>query len=357
MYVDERAAWTGVHPDDGVPIRVDAGSFHGVPVYFRIEAPWDLVDNRNAVPFGGGGFGLAFSVFGAGVIATSFILAWINLRRHRGDRVGALRCGGVILIAAFLAVTIDANHALFASYESKLLWISLGFALTYAALLAVMYLALEPYVRRRWPDRLISWARLVSGNWRSPMVGRDILLGIAGGLANTCISLWWPTLPALFGKATKGHFPNTSMLLDNVMRPFAHVAFSLAQGVMAGLGMMVTLVVFTILLRRRSWGVAAVFIVFFYIFTFASRVWWMLPAFALISGIYSILISRVGLVSICAAHFTFSCTFFPPVPDALAWYTMRGIIPLLFVVALAIWAFRASLGGQSPFGNLKLDDA
>jgi hypothetical protein len=356
MYVEERAAWTGAH-DDGVPIRVEAGTFHGIPVYFRIEAPWDLVDNTSSVPFGGPGFNVAFGVAWAIVVATGLILAWINLRRRRGDRVGALRCGVVTFIATFLAVTIDANHVLSVAYEVKLLSTAVGIALVYAAKLGVIYLALEPYVRRRWPDRLISWARLVSGNWRSPMIGRDVLLGIAGGLGETCISLWWSTLPALAGHSTKGHFVSTSILLDNPLRPFAHVAFGVTQGLLAGLGFMIALVVCTILLRRRSFGVAAIFILCFFIFTFASRAWWMLPAFVLISALYTILVSRVGLVAMSAAHFTFICTFFPPAPDAIAWYTMRGLIPLLFVTALAIWAFRTSLGGQSAFGNLALDDA
>ena len=37
-------------------------------------------------------------------------------------------------------------------------------ALLVAALFCLLYIAVEPYVRRRWPDRLISWTRLVSGD-------------------------------------------------------------------------------------------------------------------------------------------------------------------------------------------------
>ena len=43
------------------------------------------------------------------------------------------------------------------------------------------YVAIEPIVRRRWPDLLISWTRLVSGRFRDPLVGRDALAGILGG--------------------------------------------------------------------------------------------------------------------------------------------------------------------------------
>src|SRR5207237_9972644 len=52
-----------------------------------------------------------------------------------------------------------------------------------AAILWLVYMALEPYVRRYSPDMLMSWNRLLSGRFRDPRVGRDILVGIAAGLA------------------------------------------------------------------------------------------------------------------------------------------------------------------------------
>ena len=39
------------------------------------------------------------------------------------------------------------------------------------------YVALEPFVRRLWPDVLISWSRLLSGRLQDPLVGRDLLIG------------------------------------------------------------------------------------------------------------------------------------------------------------------------------------
>ena len=45
----------------------------------------------------------------------------------------------------------------------------------------VVYLALEPYVRRTWPVILITWSRLVSGQLRDPLVGRDLLVARSPG--------------------------------------------------------------------------------------------------------------------------------------------------------------------------------
>ncbi len=41
----------------------------------------------------------------------------------------------------------------------------------------MIYIALEPSVRRYWPRLLISWSRLMAGDFRDPMVGRDLLVG------------------------------------------------------------------------------------------------------------------------------------------------------------------------------------
>src|SRR4029079_10529515 len=43
------------------------------------------------------------------------------------------------------------------------------------------YLASEPYVRRFWPTVLISWQRLVDGQWRDSLVARDLALGLLIG--------------------------------------------------------------------------------------------------------------------------------------------------------------------------------
>ena len=66
-------------------------------------------------------------------------------------------------------------------------------------MLWIVYLALEPYVRRFWPDGILGWTRLLSGYVRDPRVGRDLLtgcvIGTVMGLLDGAIDL----LPPLFG--------------------------------------------------------------------------------------------------------------------------------------------------------------
>ena len=41
--------------------------------------------------------------------------------------------------------------------------------------------SLEPHLRRVWPRTMISWTRLLSGQVRDPLVGRDVLIGMSWG--------------------------------------------------------------------------------------------------------------------------------------------------------------------------------
>ena len=49
----------------------------------------------------------------------------------------------------------------------------------FATLVWTVYLALEPFVRRYWPQTLISWTRILSGRMQDGAVGRDVLVGSA----------------------------------------------------------------------------------------------------------------------------------------------------------------------------------
>ena len=49
-------------------------------------------------------------------------------------------------------------------------------------LIWTIYLALEPLVRRHWPQVLVSWTNVLTGRAADPVVGRDVLIGVALGV-------------------------------------------------------------------------------------------------------------------------------------------------------------------------------
>ena len=70
----------------------------------------------------------------------------------------------------------------------------------FAAMIWIFYLAIEPYVRRFWPETLVAWGRVLDGRFRDPMVGRHILIGALAGMGVTLL-ISMPDLVRVFGMA------------------------------------------------------------------------------------------------------------------------------------------------------------
>src|SRR5262249_9127499 len=71
--------------------------------------------------------------------------------------------------------------------EAGVVFFALRDALMFGAIFWVLYMAFEPYVRRRSPRMLISWSRLLAGQWRDPLVGADLLAGCVIGTIAICV--------------------------------------------------------------------------------------------------------------------------------------------------------------------------
>ena len=63
-----------------------------------------------------------------------------------------------------------------------LMMLAIAAALLIGGVVWTLYMAIEPWIRRRWPHAIISWSRLISGQVRDPLVGRDVLIGVALGV-------------------------------------------------------------------------------------------------------------------------------------------------------------------------------
>src|SRR5262249_54676482 len=114
-------------------------------------------------------------------------LAAGNLRRQRGDRRGAFRlaafvfCVQMTLWAARAHLTIS-----FGTFGIFLM--ALATSAFYGVMMWIVYVSLEPYVGRRWPQALISWSAALIGRFRDAVVGRDVLIGCAVGAALSVVT-------------------------------------------------------------------------------------------------------------------------------------------------------------------------
>jgi serine/threonine-protein kinase len=60
-------------------------------------------------------------------------------------------------------------------------------SLTHAFEQWVLYVALEPFVRRYYPHVLVSWKRVLAGKFLNAQVGRDVLVGVVAALTLTLL--------------------------------------------------------------------------------------------------------------------------------------------------------------------------
>ena len=63
----------------------------------------------------------------------------------------------------------------------------------------LVYLAIEPFVRRSWPTMLVGWSRALAGQLRDAVVGRDLIVGTASGVVLTAITQIDALVPGLMG--------------------------------------------------------------------------------------------------------------------------------------------------------------
>jgi hypothetical protein len=190
MYADTRAAWTGTLPDlPGTAIRIEAAAWQGKPVSWDILVPAWSDYSTAVVPSVQIPPGIGNNT--AGILIACIILlplgagpaffARRNLRMGRGDRNRAARLS-VFVVSVFVVAWLFEEHHVAATAELELFAQSAAACLLITGWFWLTYIALEPFVRRRWPGVLVGWSRLLARKYRDPLVGRDLLVGCLAGV-------------------------------------------------------------------------------------------------------------------------------------------------------------------------------
>jgi hypothetical protein len=271
----------------------------------------------------------------------------MNLRLGRGDRRNATRLALFVLASLIVASVLQIPRISVASFlESPYL----------AVLIWILYISLEPFVRRRWPQILVSWTRLLSGNWRDPLVARDILVGCAAGVLTRCIMHFsYNVLPPLIGKA---EFARPSLIsLDAVLGSRFFLAEFPARtvgSIFIGLFVACLLYVMKILLRNQKAAIAASVVVLALAIQ-PGNVWAVLLTLIEASLAYFVLI-RFGLLAVVLIEFSSFVIMAFPITFQSAWYTGYGYAALAIFAAIVLYAFYTSLGGRPIFGTPRFDD-
>ena len=194
-FADERKAWTGTLPGTTIAVKIEAAGYRGRPMQFEIVAPWTPAarDPGRANRPGGNN-----AIFIYVLLAGAAYAAWRNVRRGRADMAGAFRLAAFTFFL-ILSIWIIGQHVEDVADEQQRFFTSVGLALFIAAALYLLYLGLEPFVRRSWPTMLVGWSRLLAGRIRDPLIGRDVLVGAAMGASLALLNLATDVLPPMVG--------------------------------------------------------------------------------------------------------------------------------------------------------------
>ena len=230
-YADERRAWTGSMPGTAIPIRIEAAAYRGRAVLFELVGPWTAAPRDTVTPPSAGG---GNPVLIAALLIGAVFAARANLKSGRADRRGAFRLAifeFVIMQAAWLA----GYHVSDAANEQQRFFIVTGVSLFLGATVWLIYLGLEPFVRRSSPLVLIGWSRLLSGRLRDSLVGRDVLVGIALGTVSAYLNFMPFDLPHRLGWPEPQPFPVLTGALDGMRFFLADVFQGLNSGLQSAL--------------------------------------------------------------------------------------------------------------------------
>jgi hypothetical protein len=388
---DARWAWTGVLPDrPDVAMRIEASAYRGTPVSWRMFVPsWNPPSTR-ATPLSPGseettpetasidicewtratpslpnpgesaGNVVRVAVF-LGCLAGALFFARRNLRLGRGDRRGAASLAWFAFGTTLLAWVFGEHHVPTAG-ELDRFAAALGVALWNAGFLWLAYTALEPFVRRRWPGLLIVWNRVIAGRFRDPLVGRELLVGCVVGVVWALLNFLrypvaeWSGAPSM--EPSVGVYLGTLYLFSGVHAIVAGVSGLLGFSMWAGFGSL-SLIFLLRFMLRRTWAAAIAYPVIMganFATGFGSPLinWTFL---LLLLSLLTFVLLRFGPLAFAAAlAFASVLMSFPITMQLSAWYFGIGLTGLGLLLAVTLYGFYTSLGGQPLFGRATLEE-
>jgi hypothetical protein len=342
------------------PITLHASWLGGRVERFWIDAPWgtsrDPFALKSSLKVDEADRWLTLVFFTIVPILAAVLFAVRNLRAGRGDRRGALRFAlftFVIYLIGHAVVLSVSGLGLGAALEILLRQAPIGHALLHCVIVWFLYMALEPYLRRIWPRVMVSWARLVSGRLRDPMIGRDILVAFALLSVNIAVTL---TTRALIRRPLGTERFNGGVIdcLSGISAAISGITVSTASVPQIVMAYFTILLIFRVLFRRNWAAVAGAALLFggFFFVANASREGPIASAIGtgvMLAG-FTFVVLRFGFLAALISGFLMqNLGNVIWTTDLSAWYSGRMLLPVTLFGALMVYGFLISLGGRSIF--------
>jgi hypothetical protein len=284
------------------------------------------------------------------LIAAAAVVARRHYRGGRSDRVGARRLAAAMGATTIAGWVLAGTHVPDAAQELNRFFAQVGEALFVAALAWTLYVALEPYGRRLWPESLKGWARLLSGHVRDARVGRDILIGAAVGAGAHIVAMASDPISAMMTHSVPVvSGPDVDLLASArfVTGQLLSVVFTAVFNAMWCIFLIVGLKV----LLRRMWLAIAAALAFYLLLSVPGAVWSSTaPVVTAVTVVISVVLMigaviRFGLLVGAAAFlFRFVLSGTPWSVTFTDWRSSTSILVftvLAAIVAAAAWAASA----------------
>ena len=358
VYSDARAAWTGTLAErPEFPMRIEAAAYRGKPVYFGLIGPWtrpERMQPYHSTTVERVGL-VIFIVVLLSLLVVGALLARRNLRLGRGDRRGASRLAAFVFAAWGVGWFFGAHHVPNFS-EFGLFVECLAWGLAWSCFMWVLYIALEPYVRRRWPATLVSWSRLLAGGFRDPLVGRDVLAGCF--LAPFTIALgrlpWF--VPSWLGHPPPQPGSGPQWLFLGARAIVANEALTLMLAPIFWLALLFVLFLLRVLLRKQ-WAAAVAWALLFAVLAPLGNDPDAVVDALIFSSLAVFVMIRFGLLALVTNLMIFNILQnFPLTTQGSVWYAGISLAGILIMAAITLYAFYTSLGGRPVFGGAVLEE-
>jgi len=157
---DTRVAWAGTWPGTTRPLRIEAASYRGKPVFFSLIGEWTKPQRQKTddTTTGGKIRTVVMVILLISMLLAASFFARRNYRQGRGDREGAARLA-IVMFGLEILLWLCRSHIVAGIETLGLFIIAVSTALFLSGVTWLLYLALEPWVRRSWPQTIISWSR------------------------------------------------------------------------------------------------------------------------------------------------------------------------------------------------------
>jgi hypothetical protein len=278
----------------------------------------------------------AIVALGALVLGTS------NVVRGRSHLRGAAELMIVVLVIQVLATVLTAGRATQPFSSARLALVGdLFLIFAIALVVGLCYLGLEPFVRRRRPENLIAWTRMLSGRFRDRSVGGSLLVGAVAG-AGLAVLAQLDRIALLLAGVGVTASSLTADCLNAVLGPGQLLGAALQQvysSIVAGLLM---LFLISLLLRVSPWRWLALSI-FVLVIALVTGIQdgAHLPLSVITLGVPCALVVlfvlyRFGLLAVVVASFSASLLeLYPMTADREAWFAYGGYFAIGLVLAIA----------------------